>query len=114
MAERTSESLTDIVNGITKVTDLISEIATASGEQAQGVSQINIGLQQIDQVIEQNTATAVESAATSEELAAQALTLKKDLSHFVLRKAQLTIAQQSPQSNSLQAPPADDNYNWAQ
>ena len=85
IAERTAESLEEIVAAINKVDDLLSEIASASKEQASGVSQVNIGLQQIDQVIQQSTANAEESAATSEELSGQAAELKNQLAHFTLK-----------------------------
>ncbi len=85
IAERTAGSLEEIVTAITKVDDLLGEIAAASSEQANGVSQVNIGLQQIDQVIQQNTASAEESAATSEELSSQAAELKQLLSRFILK-----------------------------
>jgi len=50
IAGQTAEALHSIVNGIGKVSDLVAEIAAASSEQAQGVSQINQGITQIDQV----------------------------------------------------------------
>ncbi|MCF6180141.1 MAG: bacteriohemerythrin, partial [Geopsychrobacter sp.] len=84
VAEKTAEALEGVVNGITKVSDLVSEIAAASQEQAEGIGQINTGLSQIDQVIQQNTASAEESAATSEELASQAGQLADMLNRFVL------------------------------
>jgi len=84
VAERTAEALDRVVVGITKASDLVSEIAAASQEQALGIGQVNIGLSQIDQVIQQNTAGAQESAATSEELAAQAEHLAAMLKRFVL------------------------------
>ena len=85
IAEQTAEALGEIVGSISKVTDLIGEIAAASNEQAQGIAQVNIGMQQIDQVIQQNTASAEESAATSEELSSQAAELKHQLSRFTLK-----------------------------
>lgn len=84
IAESTAEALDGIVSGITKVSDLVGEIAVASDEQTQGISQISIGLEQIDEVTQQNTANAVQCAATSEELAAQAHELREMLSHFML------------------------------
>jgi methyl-accepting chemotaxis protein len=87
IAERTSASFQEIFIAVTKFTDLVEEIASASNEQANGVSQVNIGLQQIDQVIQQNTASAEESAATSEELSGQAAELKNQLGHFRLKNS---------------------------
>jgi len=81
-ADVTAEALVEIHSGITKVTDLVAEIAAASKEQAVGISQINEGLGQIDQVTQQNTANAEESAAASEQLSSQAEQLKQLLSRF--------------------------------
>jgi len=85
VATRTSESFHDIVSGIVKVTDLVGEIASASNEQAQGVSQINQGLSQIDQVTQQNTAHAEETAAAAEELTGQASQMQKTIHRFSLK-----------------------------
>ncbi|MCK4501763.1 MAG: hypothetical protein KAU22_01935, partial [Desulfuromonadales bacterium] len=68
MAQQTAAGLKDIMDGTTKVSDLLEEIAAASNEQAQGISEVTTGLAQIDQVTQQNTASAEESAAASEEL----------------------------------------------
>jgi methyl-accepting chemotaxis protein len=96
IAERTSTALQEIVASITKVTDLIGEIAAASSEQAQGINQINIGLQQIDQVIQQSTANAEESAATSEELSSQTAHLNGMLGRFVLKQGGGSSSRQLP------------------
>jgi len=96
IAERTSTALVEIVSSITKVTDLIGEIAAASSEQAQGINQINIGLQQIDQVIQQSTANAEESAATSEELSSQTAHLNSMLGRFVLKQGEHRSLKQLP------------------
>jgi len=87
IAEKTANALTEIVGGISKVTDLVAEIAAASNEQAQGIAQVNQGLGQIDKVTQQNTASAEESAAAAEELSSQAAQLKRMLSRFVLGSA---------------------------
>ena len=85
IAETTSEALAEIVSSVTKVTDLVGEIAAASNEQAQGINQTNQALGQIDQVTQQNTASAEESAAASEELSGQALHMKEMMSRFKVR-----------------------------
>ena len=86
IAENTSKALEEIQDGATKVADLISEIAAASKEQAQGIGQINNGLSQVDQVTQQNTASAEEMASAGEELSSQSLQLKQMLAKFQLRK----------------------------
>lgn len=83
-AEQTSEQLKEILNEIIKVSHVLSEIASSSGEQAQGVDQINAGLEQIDSVTQSNSSSAEESASAGEELAAQALGLKSLIDRFKL------------------------------
>nr|WP_320050981.1 methyl-accepting chemotaxis protein [uncultured Desulfuromonas sp.] len=82
IAERTSNSLQEIMQGISKMDDLISEITTAANEQAEGISQVNVGLSQIDQVTQQNTASAEEGAAAAEELSSQAEHMRGMLARF--------------------------------
>jgi methyl-accepting chemotaxis protein len=60
-----------------KVTEFINEIAAASGEQAQGIDQINKAVAEMDKVTQQNAANAEESASASEEMNAQAEQMKK-------------------------------------
>ncbi|VBB42517.1 Methyl-accepting chemotaxis sensory transducer [uncultured Desulfatiglans sp.] len=55
-----------------KVGKLISEIATASREQAQGIEQINLAVTEMDKVTQQNAANAEEAAGAAEEMNAQA------------------------------------------
>jgi len=86
IADRTAKALHEIVVGATKVTDLVGEIAAASNEQANGITQINQGLSQIDQVTQQNTASAEQGAAASEELSSQAVQLKAMLGRFKVRQ----------------------------
>jgi len=82
IAHQTAAGLEEIVTGVNQVSELISEIAIASNEQAEGIAQVNQGLGQIDQVTQQNTANAEESAAASEELSVQARQLLQILARF--------------------------------
>lgn len=84
MAQQTADGLKGIMEGTTKVSDLLEEIAAASNEQAQGISQVTTGLSQIDQVTQQNTASAEESAAASEELSGQAVQMLGMMKKFKL------------------------------
>ncbi len=86
LAGETAESLARILNSVTKVNDLVAEIAAASNEQAQGISQITDGLGQIDQVTQQNTASAEQSAAASEQLSSMAARLGEMLAGFTLKQ----------------------------
>ncbi|OVE81086.1 hypothetical protein BVY04_04115 [bacterium M21] len=115
IADETSETLTRIVTGITQATDLVSEIAAASQEQSQGISQISQGLVQIDSVIQHNTASAKEMASASKELSNQSERLKQLLSRFKLKRGHTasttnTVPQvptASPKRASKSALPSD-------
>jgi len=76
VAGEVGNSLSAIVEDVTKVTELINGIAQASQEQAQGVDQVNTAVSQMDKVTQQNAAGAEESASAAEELSAQAQTVK--------------------------------------
>jgi methyl-accepting chemotaxis protein len=55
-----------------KIRQLIDEIAMASGEQSQGISQVSKAVMEMDKVIQETSSSAEESAAAAEELNAQA------------------------------------------
>jgi methyl-accepting chemotaxis protein len=99
IASQTSGALTEIVKGITKSADLIAEIAVASNEQAQGISQVSQGLTQIDGVTQQNTANAEETASTSEELSSQAQVLQSLIAKFKLNQDEIHV--QKPSSKQV-------------
>ncbi|PLX84524.1 MAG: hypothetical protein C0617_07720 [Desulfuromonas sp.] len=113
VAARTAEALDSMVDKVTRVTDLMTEIAAASSEQALGIGQVNQGLGQIDQVTQQNTGSAEESAAAAEELSAQAAQLRENLARFKLRPDG-SEAMPAPDRTVSFAPPAesDDSGGW--
>lgn len=92
VAGRTEKVLDEIVASVSKVTDLVQDIATASNEQAQGISEVTQGLGQIDNVTQQNTASAEQSAAAAEELSSQAEELRHMLSEFTLQSSTIGFA----------------------
>lgn len=101
IAHVTAEALNEIVDGVTKVAELINRIAAASDEQASGIGQVNQGIAQVSQVVQTNSATAEESAAASEELAGQADMMREMVSRFQLQEA--TDYKSSPAINSKPA-----------
>lgn len=87
IASETAESLKSIFELIKKSSELVTEIAAASNEQATGAETINQGLVEIGGVTQQNSETALASAAASEQLSQQASQLQDMLSKFTLRSA---------------------------
>jgi methyl-accepting chemotaxis protein len=51
---------------------LIGEIAAASGEQSQGIAQINTAIAEMDRIVQRNAGSAEESASSAEEMTSQA------------------------------------------
>ena len=82
IAKSTAESLNTIAQNAEEVSGLITKIATASGVQAEGISQVSTGLSQIAQVVQSNAATSQESAAASQELNTQAEMLRQAIATF--------------------------------
>ncbi|MGL4370547.1 MAG: methyl-accepting chemotaxis protein, partial [Spirochaetota bacterium] len=76
IAEKAGEMLTRLVPDIQKTAELVAEINAASGEQANGIQQINSAIQQLNTVIQQNASAAEELTATAEELASQTVQMK--------------------------------------
>lgn len=71
MVQSTGETFTKVSENTDKITELVSGIATASKEQAEGIGQINQALHQMDKVTQLNAASAEESAASSANLNTQ-------------------------------------------
>lgn len=86
IANDTALALNRIVDGVSKATNLVAEIATASNEQALGINQINEGIMQVSSVVQVNSATSEESAAASEQLSSQAEMLRDQINKFRLKK----------------------------
>jgi methyl-accepting chemotaxis protein len=85
IASATAASLSEIVVGINKSTDLISEIAESSTAQSNAIGQINEGIMQVSEVVQKTSATAQECAASAEEQSAQASILTASVSKFTLK-----------------------------
>ena len=85
MANETSTSLQEIVDGINRSAAIVTQIAQLSLEQTQEISHINGSIESVADVVQQNSATAEQSAAASSEMSSQAEKLEFLISHFKLR-----------------------------
>ncbi len=96
-AGKTSEMLTEIVNSVTKVNDIVGEIASVSDEQQRGIEEINKGLVQVNDVVQQNSSISEETASASEELSGQSELMQQLIGQFKLNRVdQSTFSFQSP------------------
>ena len=68
IVDRTAGAFSELAKNSAKGGELVSDIAQASLEQAQGIEQINRAVSEMDGVIQRNAGYAGESASASEEL----------------------------------------------
>lgn len=67
----------EIHQGARKVNELVTSIAMANSEQAQGIEQMNISMSQVDSTTQANASVAEEAASTAEELNSQVEMLRE-------------------------------------
>ena len=85
LAELAGTQMVEIVAAIEKVSGLISDISSASNEQASGIEQISHAVNQMDEVTQQNAALVEQAAAAAESLQEQAGQLSAAVSVFRMR-----------------------------
>ncbi len=78
-----AKMLEEITAATTKVNALVGEIAAASNQQAQGITQVNTAVTQMDKVTQSNAADAEESASAAEELSSQAVELQSVVNELI-------------------------------
>ena len=78
-------SLLLIAEKVSATDALVGQIASAAGEQAQGITQIGVAINQMESVSQSNSSSAEQSASAAEQLDAQAKTMQ----NLVLRLGQL-------------------------
>ncbi len=84
LAGRSDAAFGQLMQGTQKVNQILTEVASASREQSEGLEQITISVTQVDKVTQQNSANAEESAAASEEMSGQASMMKSIVADLVL------------------------------
>ena len=84
LVEQAGGTMTEIVDSVRRVTDIMQEIASASEEQIAGIEQINEAISQMDNVTQQNAALVEQAAAAAEALQEQALNQARVVGVFKL------------------------------
>jgi methyl-accepting chemotaxis protein len=78
----TGAALTEIVNSVAQVGEMVSQIASASAEQTAGIDQVNQAVAQMDDMTQQNAALAEQAAAGSIAMSEQSTQMTSLLSFF--------------------------------
>ncbi|MCK7469118.1 MAG: methyl-accepting chemotaxis protein [Desulfosudis oleivorans] len=74
----------EIAEKTNKVSQVVAEIAAASDQQDQGISQLNKAVEQLNQLTQQNAANAEESASAAEEMSSQSEEMRSMVAGFKL------------------------------
>ncbi len=103
------KNLNDISAGVTKVSEVMTEIAAASDQQTQGIGQVNTAVDQMNSVTQQTAANSEESASAAEELSSQAEAMKEMVGQFQLsavtgRSVKPTFRPAAPTPKASKAP----------
>jgi len=77
-------TMSEIVESIGRVNQIMSEIRNATGEQANGIAQVGSAVNDMDRATQQNAALVEQSAAAAESLNQQAQMLMNKVSRFRL------------------------------
>ena len=112
------DTMSDIVNAVTRVTDIMGEIASASDEQSKGIDQVGTAVTEMDRVTQQNASLVEESATAAAALEDQASRLTQAVSVFRVRKEQgiqpvrAATVSRAAQPMAKKALPATSENNW--
>ena len=85
-------TMAEIVNAVTRVTDIMGEIASASDEQSRGIDQVGQAVAEMDRVTQQNASLVEESAAAAAALEDQAARLNDAVAVFKITRNQAVKA----------------------
>ena len=119
LVESAGDTMNDIVNAVTRVTDIMGEIASASDEQSRGIDQVALAVSEMDRVTQQNAALVQESAAAAAALEDQASRLTRAVSAFRLaarpyttQKKEERASAPSPREPQKASPGAEPDTHW--
>ena len=87
LVQQAGATMDDVVASVARVTDMMSEISTATQEQRVGINQVNEAIAQMDQVTQQNAALVEEAAAAAASMQEQAAQLAQVAAAFKLDHA---------------------------
>ncbi|MCF6024597.1 methyl-accepting chemotaxis protein, partial [Xanthomonas perforans] len=85
LVHRAGATMREIVGSVKHVTDIMSEITSASAEQSSGIEQVNRTVAQLDEVTQRNAALVEEATAAARSLEEQAVELADAVSIFRLQ-----------------------------
>ena len=85
LVDQAGSTMAEIVQSVSRVTDIMAEITAASQEQTAGIEQINGAVAQMDQVTTQNAALVEQASAAAASLQEEATKLAQTVGAFKLQ-----------------------------
>jgi methyl-accepting chemotaxis protein len=82
LADEAGRTMRDVTSSVTDVSSIIGQIATATGEQQAGISQINLAVTELDRVTQRNASMAHDSTLAAQALKRLAHQLDQAVSFF--------------------------------
>lgn len=111
LVEKADKGMGEIISNVQNITQLIDEIAQASQEQRDGISQINSAMGQIDTTTQQNAALVEQSAAAATSMQEQSRVLLDMVTIFKLNENGGEVPAAKQPSTVDKATPASTTYN---
>ncbi|CAD5379310.1 Aerotaxis sensor receptor protein [Pseudomonas sp. OF001] len=106
LVQRAEQSIEGVVDAVTKVNDIMGEIAAASDEQSSGIAQVNQAVAQMDDVTQRNAGLVQTAAQASVELKSHLEDALRTMGVFRLRERQERAAGGAPRRPAPKASPA--------
>lgn len=88
-ANKSGSALKEIIQHVNEVNNVIQEIAAASSEQRQGITQINSAVTELDSMTQHNASLVEETASASEEISNQSQELVARMNEFTISSSSL-------------------------
>ncbi|GAB2789195.1 methyl-accepting chemotaxis protein [Halomonas shantousis] len=95
LVKNAGTTVSEIVDSITRVSDVIGEISAASREQSAGIGQVNVAVSELDRMTQQNAALVEESSSAAEQLNEQAQRLAETVATFKLSDSGTRVSYES-------------------
>ena len=92
LVDQAGATMTEIVQSVSRVTDIMAEITAASQEQTAGIEQVNAAIAQMDQTTQQNAALVEEASAAAQSLQQEASTLARTVGAFRIEERAMARA----------------------
>ncbi len=99
LVDQAGNTMEEIVQAVNRVTDIMSDMSSASAEQGSGIEEINQAIIQMDDVTQRNAALVEEAAAASESMITQSELLVSSVAIFKLAQGTMKPASNSNRSN---------------